>query len=259
MVKKTHTDYLNQTVGHALDVLEQFHNNAGELGITELSKCLNLQKNKIFRLLATLEHHGYIEQDTATSCYRLGLKNLQLGQTFINQSGLLRHARPVLESLARRCQETSYVAILKDFDIIYLDSVETDHPVRVVTRVGKKLPFYCTAVGKVLAADMSEKNLQEFFKSAGFKQYTSCTINDPEELTRHLRSIAELGYAVDDEELDVGVKCVGAPIRDYTRRVVGAVSVSAPSVRFSSERMNTVLIPLIKDAAKELSSSLGYN
>ena len=258
MIRKLKSAYNIQTVGHALDVLEQFHGDVVELGFSELCRRLKFQKNKVFRLLATLESRNFIEQNIATTGYRLGLKNLQLGQTFVNQMGLLRQARPTLESLTRRCGETSYVAILKDFQIIYLDAIESDLPVRVVSRVGKMFPFYCTEVGKVIAASMDGNTLRDYFKNAEIKQYTSNTISDQDEMTRQLSSIAELGYAVDDEELDIGVKCIGAPIRDYTKRVIGAVSVSAPSMRFTAERMNTLLIPLIKEAAEELSAKLGY-
>lgn len=258
MIKRKKTAYNIQIVGNALDVLEQFHGTVDEFGFTELCRNLKISNNKVFRLLATLESRNFLEQNKNTTGYRLGLKNLQLGQTFVKQTGLLRHARPVLESLTRRCNETSYVAILKDFQVVYLDSIESDLPVRVVSRVGKWLPVYCTAVGKVLAAGMNERILREHFKITEVMRYTSNTIIDLDELTHHLIKIAELGYAVDDEELDIGVKCVGAPIRDYTKRVVGAVSVSAPSIRFTSERLNNELIPLIKEAAETISIKLGY-
>lgn len=258
MMKKEKSDYIIQSVDHALNVLEQFHDNVDELGITELSRRLKLHKNKVFRLLATLESRNYVEQNTSTECYRLGLKNLQLGQTFIKQMGLIRQARPVLEYLVRKCNETSYVAILKDYQIVYLDAVESYLPVRVVPRVGAKLPFYCTAAGKVLAAGMNEENLWEYIHAGELKRYTPNTISDPDALTNQLRGIAELGFAVDDEELDAGVKCVGAPIRDYTRQVIGAVSVSGPSMRFSGDRVNHELIPLVRKAAEEISIKLGY-
>lgn len=257
-MKKEKSVYIIQSVGHALDVLEQFHDNVDELGITELSRRLMLQKNKVYRLLATLESRSFIEQNMATTNYRLGLKNLQLGQAFIKQTGLLRQARPMLESLVMKCEETSYVAILKDFQIVYLDAIESELPVRVVPRVGAMLPFYCTAAGKVLAADMNEKKLEEFIQSVELKRYTSNTISDPDGLASHLRRIAELGYAVDDEELDVGARGVGAPIRDHTKRVIGAVSVYGPSIRLTAERMHQELIPLVKGAAEEISVRLGY-
>lgn len=257
-MRKEKSGYVIQTVAHALDILEQFHDNVDELGVAELSRRLKLHKNKVFRLLATLETRNYIEQNKTTENYRLGLKNLHLGQTFVKRMGLLRQARPVQESLVRKCNETSYVAIMKDFQVVYLDAVESDLPVRVVPRVGEKLPLYCTAAGKVVAASLNEEILRQYIRAGRLKRYTSNTISDPDELVDHLRGIAEKGYAVDDEELDVGVKCVGAPIRDYTRQVVGAVSISGPATRLSAERVNHELIPLVKKAAEEISVKLGY-
>lgn len=258
MIKKEKSTYNIQTVGHALDVLEQFHGKNDELGFMELCRSLNFQKNKVFRLLATLEARNYIEQNKATTGYRLGLKNLQLGQTFFKQTGLLRHARPILESLSKESGETSYVAIMKDFQVIYLDSIDSNLPVRLVSRVGKTFPFYCTEAGKVIAASMDEKNLRDYFKNVKIKEYTSNTVCKLDDLRIQLKRIAELGYSVEDEELETGVKCIGAPIRDYTKRVIGAVSVSAPLMRFAEERMNTLLIPIVKEAAAELSARLGY-
>src|SRR6185369_14937910 len=130
MAKKDKSEYIIQAVDHALDLLEQFQGDVDELGVTEN--------------------------------YRLGLKTLELGQTFIKQMGLLRQSRPVLESLVRECNETTYVAILKESHIVYLDVVETDLTVRVVPRVGSRLPAYCTAAGKVQLAYMTEEELDNY-------------------------------------------------------------------------------------------------
>jgi DNA-binding IclR family transcriptional regulator len=259
VAKKEKSDYLIQSVSHALDLLEQFHDEVDELGVTELSKRLKLHKNNVFRLLATLESRGYIEQNKITENYRLGLKTLELGQTFVKQMGLLRQSRPVLETIVRICNETSYVAILKDFHIVYLDVVETDLTVRVVPRVGSRLPAYCTAAGKIQIAYMNEEELEQYLPTKELKAYTPNTITDRDVLETHLRNIAEQGYAVDDEELDVGVRCVSAPIRDYTRRIIGAVSISGPSMRLSTERIETELVPLIKQSAEEISVKLGFH
>ena len=259
MAKKEKSDYLIQSVSHALDLLEQFHDEVDELGVTELSKRLKLHKNNVFRLLATLESRGYIEQNKVTENYRLGLKTLELGQTFVKQMGLLRQSRPVLESVVRECNETSYVAILKDFHIIYLDVVETDLTVRVVPRVGSRLPAYCTAAGKVQIAYMSEEDLEQYLPTKELKPLTPNTITDRDLLKKQLRQVMENGYAIDDEELDIGVRCVSAPIRDYTRRIIGAVSISGPSMRLSMERIDKELIPLVKRAAEEISTKLGFH
>jgi DNA-binding IclR family transcriptional regulator len=259
MAKKEKSEYIIQAVDHALDLLEQFHDEVDELGVTELSKRLKLHKNNVFRLLATLESRGYIEQNRVTENYRLGLKTLQLGQTFIRQMGLLRQARPVLEWLVEQCNETSYVAILKDLHIVYLDVVETNLTVRVVPRVGARLPAYCTAAGKIQLAYMTDEELDNYFPTRELKGFTANTITDKETLKKHLQVVAEQGYAIDNEELDIGVRCVGAPIRDYTRRIVGAVSISGPSMRFSDERLEKELIPLVIKAGEEISTKLGFN
>jgi DNA-binding IclR family transcriptional regulator len=259
MAKKEKSEYIIQAVDHALDLLEQFHDDVDELGVTELSKRLKLHKNNVFRLLATLESRNYIEQNRVTENYRLGLKTLELGQTFIKQMGLLRQSRPVLESLVRECNETTYVAILKEFHIVYLDAVETDLTVRVVPRVGSRLPAYCTAAGKIQLAFMTDEELDNYIPGKEMKRYTANTIISREELKKHLKVVAEQGYAVDNEELDVGVRCVSAPIRDYTRRIIGAVSISGPSMRFTDERIDNELIPLVKRAGDEISTKLGYH
>ena len=108
MARKEKSEYIIQAVSHALDLLEQFHDEVDELGVTELSKRLKLHKNNVFRLLATLESRGYIEQNKATENYRLGLKALELGQTFIKQMGLLRQAKPILEKMVSEYTPTRF-------------------------------------------------------------------------------------------------------------------------------------------------------
>ncbi|WP_303722424.1 IclR family transcriptional regulator [Malonomonas rubra] len=258
MVKKDKSEYIIQAVSHALDLLEQFHDDVDELGVTELSKRLKLHKNNVFRLLATLESRGYIEQNKATENYRLGLKALELGQTFIKQMGLLRQAKPILEEIVEDCNETAYVAIYKEHHTVYLDVVETNLTVRVVSRVGSRLPAYCTAAGKVHMAFMTDEELDDLLSNLKLVQHTPSTIADVDGLKAELAKVRELGYAFDDEELDAGVRCIAAPIRDYTRRIVGAISISGPSMRISNERSEQELVPLVLKAGTDLSTRLGY-
>jgi len=258
MVKKDKSEYIIQAVSHALDLLEQFHDDVDELGVTELSKRLKLHKNNVFRLLATLESRGYIEQNKATENYRLGLKALELGQTFIKQMGLLRQAKPILEQIVEDCNETSYVAIYKEHHTVYLDVVETNLTVRVVSRVGSRLPAYCTAAGKVHMAFMTDEELEDLLANLKLVQHTPSTLATVDGLKAELNKVREQGYAFDDEELDLGVRCIAAPIRDYTRRIVGAISISGPSMRITNERVADELVPLVQKAATDLSTRLGY-
>ncbi|KIH76232.1 transcriptional regulator, IclR family [Geoalkalibacter ferrihydriticus] len=259
MARKEKSEYIIQAVSHALDLLEQFHDDVDELGVTELSKRLKLHKNNVFRLLATLESRGYIEQNKATENYRLGLKALELGQTFIKQMGLLRQAKPILEKIVEQCNETAYVAIFKEGFIVYLDVVETNLTVRVVSRVGSRMPAYCTAAGKVHLAHMSDEEVDSLLPTRELKAFTPNTIKDRDTLHQQLREVLEKGYAIDDEELDLGVRCVAAPIRDYTRRIVGAISVSGPTMRLGEERIAQEIVPLVLESAEELSTRLGFH
>ena len=256
--KRKKSDYIIQSVDHALDVLEAFHGEEDELGITELSRRLKLHKNNIFRILATLTNRGYVEQNQSNDNYRLGLKTLELGQTYIRHAGLLRVARPVMEELNKEINENIYIGILKDKFAFYLDVVESSHTVRVLSRVGCRVPTYCSAIGKVQLAYESMENIMSVLTKKKLESYTPRTIIDRDKILDHLRLIKELGYAVDDEEWDEGVRCVGAPVFDYTRKVIGALSISAPSVRLSMDRIKKEYVPLLRKAAAEISSHLGY-
>jgi DNA-binding IclR family transcriptional regulator len=257
-MKKEKAEYSIQTVEHALDVLEQFLENGNELGVTELSKRLNLQKNNVFRLLATLESRNYIEQDKCSEVYRLGPKNIELGMVAVKRMQLHRQSKPVLEALARDCGETSDLAILRESHVFYLDAAECNNPVRVVPRMGIMLPVYCTAAGKVLLASATDTEQKAYFGAEVFRRITPNTITDQNELIKQLGNIASQDYAVEDEELNMDVRGIAAPIRDYAGRVVGAISIFGPTVRFGKARMNDELIPLAKRAAGEISQRLGY-
>jgi len=250
------SNYLIQTVCHALDLLDQFNGDRVELGVTELSRRMALHKNNIFRLLATLESRNFVEQNLSTGGYRLGLKNLEMGQSFSRHLGLRRQARPVLEALTAALQETSCITVIKGTNIVSLDAVETPLPVRVVTRLGVWLPSYCTAPGKVFLAAMGSRDrLQQLPKE--LHQFTSQTIIDPRQLLEHLEQVALQGYAMDDEELETGVRCVSAPVYDSSLQVIGAISVTGPANRLGDERLNAEIIPVVRRSAEELSRRMG--
>src|SRR5437870_4279029 len=143
-MRREKSNYIIQSVSHSLDVLEQFTGEHDELGVTELSKRLKLHKNNVFRLLATLESRGYIEQNKATENYRLGIRCLQLGQTYLTQMGLLRQAHPVIESIAHSTHETAFVALYRKDAVVPVDAVEADRPVRMTSCIGEPLPLHCT-------------------------------------------------------------------------------------------------------------------
>ncbi len=256
--RKEKSEYIVQSVDRAFDILEAFNYQEEELGVTELSQKLGLHKNNVFRLLATLECRGYIEQDKRTGNYRLGIKTFEVANIFLHHLGLRRQARPILEELVSRCDETAYLAILDGTEVVYVLMHETSHTVRIVPRLGHRLPAYCTASGKIQLAYESRDHLAQIFEGRSLKAHTGNTIDNFEKLTTHLKDVAQLGYAVDNEELEEGVRCVAAPVKDYSGRVMAGVGLSGPVSRFSMERIEKELVPLVKEAATKISQRLGY-
>lgn len=257
MVRREKTNYVIQSVSHALDVLEQFTGEPDELGVTELSKRLKLHKNNVFRLLATLEARGYIEQNKVTENYRLGVRCLRIGQRFVNQTGLLRQARPVMGQIVKTCRETSFIAVMRNGTVVPLDAVEAEQPVRLVSRIGDSLPLHCTAAGKMHLA-FSDDEARGALPEALHK-FTEKTILDRHALGLQLKKIAENGYAVDLGEHIEDVRSVAVPVRDYTRTVIGSLAVSGPAYRLSQERLDKEVVPLMLKAGRELSARLGFD
>ncbi len=257
MVRRDKTNYIIQSVSHALDVLEQFTAEADELGVTELSKRLKLHKNNVFRVLATLEARGYIEQNKATENYRLGTCCLRLGQRFVTQMGLLRQARAVMRQVSKASRETAFISVMRNGNAVPLDAIEAEQAVRMVSRIGDPLPLHCTAVGKTHLA-FADDELRGSLPEA-LQKFTEKTVLDRHALTQQLKKIAENGYAVDLGEHIEDVRSVAVPVRDYTRAVVGSLAVSGPAYRLSQERIEKEVVPLMLKAGRELSTRLGFD
>lgn len=257
-MKREKLNYVIQSVSHALDILESFTRTEDELGVTELSKRLGLHKNNVFRLLATLEHRGYIEQNKQTENYRLGPKTLQIGSIFIEQRECRRQARPILENLMAATGETAVVAVLRANKVIYMDSVETDKTVRAVSRTGAMLPAHATAVGKVQLSVLADGDVEKIYPENELTAVTPKTIMTRQALLDDLRTIRERGFAVENEECDLEVKSVAAAVRDFSKNTVAAVGIIAPMTRLTNERLEKGVIQHLQEAAAAISAKLGY-
>ncbi len=259
VIKREKANYTIQSVSHALDILEAFTRTEDELGVTVLSKRLGLHKNNVFRLLATLEHRGYIEQNKSTENYRLGPKTLQIGAIFFEQRECRRQARPILESLMAASGETAVVAVLRGNNVIYMDSVETARTVRAISRIGAMLPAHCTAVGKVQLAGQPAAEIERLYPDMNLTPLTDKSIKTRDVLFNELKKIAEKGYALEFEEADLDVRSIAVPIRDFSSNVIGAAAIVAPSHRLTEERMEKGgLISLVKDAGIAISAKMGF-
>ena len=259
-MKRPKSEYAIQTVTNALVLLEAFREDE-ELGVTELARRLALHKNNVFRLLATLPQKGYVEQST-NDRYRLGVRCLELGQAFARTRGLVRLARPRLESLVRSLGESAHLGALHDFEVVHLDGQQPDQLVLTGLRLGLRLPAYCTALGKILLAcadpEVHELFDREVIARGGLEPHTPATITDREKFIEHLRAAAAEGFATDFEECAAGMCCAAAPVYDASSRVVAAISVSGPTCRLDSDALFRDVVPAVRAAAEDLSRQLGH-
>ena len=257
-MKKAKSDYLIQSVSRALDILEAFVVGQEELGVTELSRKLKLHKNNVFRLLATLETRGWVEQDRVAGTYRLGIRTFEVASVFLHHLGLARQARPALEQLAQETGETAYLAALEGPAVVCVDMAETSQAVRVVSHLGRRFPAHATALGKVQLAYRPQEELEQIFKEHEPVAVTPRTLTDVDRLMETLARVAGQEVAVEDEELETGVRGVAAPVRDYAKRVVGAIGVVGPAFRLPLDRLEGELAARVRAAAQQVSRRLGY-
>ena len=225
---------LSQTVLKALDILECIAPAEQPLSAAEVAKLCNLSRPTAYRLICTLTTRGYATQDDATH-YRLGTQALSLSQNVLDSLDVPELAQPYLRHLSDVTNETAYLSILDDGEILYVGKAESSQSVRTHTKIGSRNMLHCTE----LTAN------------------TPNTITDRAVLIEELASVRVQKFATDDEESEEGVRCVGAPIFDHTGLVFAAISVSGPAYRLSASRL-IALSSLVTDTAKIISGRLGY-
>jgi DNA-binding IclR family transcriptional regulator len=255
--KAKDSPYNVQVLDRAAAILETLSEADGDLSLLDLSEHLGLHKSTVHRLLMVLERHRYVEKSPMSGRYGLGLKLFELGHKAISRLGLADRAHPHLERLAADVRETAHLCVLDDGEVLYLAKVEPTRTVRVPSTVGRRNPAHCTAVGKALLAHLPEDELDRVLRAKGLKSFTKHTIVTAAELKRELELVRDRGYSVDDEEIEEGLTCIGAPVRDSSGRVVASISVAGPTFRIPKRKIQ-VLAARVTAAANELSAELGH-
>ena len=179
--------------------------------------------------------------------------------SYLSHSEIRRQARPFLQKLAEEFEENVYLAVRSGFEIVYIDVYEVEKNVVVKSRVGRLLPMYASASGKVHLAFMEKEEVEEFFKEVKLEKFTENTITDKDLLLKELEEVRKKGYAIDNEEWEKEVRCLSVPIRDYSGDVVAALTLSAPSFRLSFNLLHGKIKESFLKASEELSEKLGYS
>ena len=249
------TNYSIAVVQRAVDLLEAMAARSEPMGVSELSRAIGSTKSATFRILATLEERGYVTRDGDTSKYQLGLSLVHLGQASLERIDLRTVARPVLENLHHRFNETVNLGILASGRIVYVDMVESDHGLRMSARVGAHDNVHSTAIGKAILAYLPDEQ-RDSILAEPLPARTSRTLTDADALRKEIERIRVSGFSRDRGENEDGACCFGAPIFDSRGDVVAAISVSGPETRMTGERAEDLAVA-VRVAAQDVSYRLG--
>ena len=244
------------SVANSLRLIKAFSEDEYEIGISDLAKRLGLAKSTVHRLASTLLEQGVLEQNSGDGKYHLGLALFELGAMVRRKMDFTMEARPFLRALMEKTGETVHLAILDHDSILYIITHESKQALRMGSKVGTRAPVHSTAVGKALLAFLSEDELERII-ALGLPASTPRTIVEPKALRRELATVRARNYAVDDEESEIGLRAIAAPIRIYSGNVVAAISIAGPVQRMARKALLGWVRELV-DAAEAVSQRLGW-
>lgn len=259
MVKNLHDRHTVQAVERALKILIVLAEAGTPLTLTQIRDKADLNISTAHRLLHTLMNDGFISQDKDNGKYMLGLRTFEVGHAALCSMDIRTTARPFLQELVDRCNETTNLAILDQDEVVYIDQIESLNMIKIFARVGSRGPAHCTGAGKALLAQLSDREIDRFLQSKmPLAPYTPFTIQEPAKLKEELARIRKKGYSVDNGELEDGVRCIAVPVWDFESKSIAAISVSGPDTRLTDSFIEERLIPEVMAAADKISERLGY-
>ncbi len=245
------------SVQHALNILDLFDGSRVELGNAEIARFLDMDPGTVAGLVYTLKANHYLDQNPVNRKYRLGLKLAERGSVLLKQMDLRKVAAPHLEELLRWSSESVNLAIRDHNEVVYIERLFSEHALGIRSELGKRAPLHSTALGKAILAHMDAREMQASLADYRFIPVTRYTITDPQTFLRDIVRVRQEGFAIDEQENELGGRCLAAPIFDNNGDVIAAVSISAPIQRLPDERVEEVGCK-IKAVALEISRNIGF-
>lgn len=242
----------------AFDILDLFSASTPELGITDIAQKLELHKSTASGLVYTLETGGYLEQNPENKKYRLGLKLMERASVLLKQLEIRQIALPYLLELRDWSNESVNLAVRDNAEVVYIDRIVSERGLSFQNFVGKRGWVHSTALGKAMLAQLPEAEAKEILESYAFEAKTEHTLMSVDDVMADLALTRERGFALDDQENELGGRCVSAPIFNHTDQTVAAISVSVPLPRIPREKIS-YYGEQVKEVAKQISSRLGHN
>ncbi len=249
-------EYNVRAIERALQILECFDDEHPARGVSEIAEAVGLHKATTHRLITTLANHGYLERLPGEQHYRLGMQLATLGLSILRGMDLRREAVPYIANVVARCEETCDMSVLDRGEALIVEVIRSRHVLAMATSVGQRLPLHATAGGKVFLAFAPEEE-REALLGRPLKRYTPKTITDPEVLREEAARFLAQGYAFDDEEFEVGVRAIAAPVRNALDQVTAAVSMPGPVTRITPDRIAEIGQAMM-ETANAISQRLGW-
>lgn len=246
MPSRDKESYSIQAVENALDVLEALSEGEDEVRISQLSEKLSMNKTSVFRLLATFESRGYVEKEPDSGKYRLGLSSYEIAQKLLAKMGLLRHARPVMEQLARECNEVVYLAMVSKQDVLMLDMVDVTQQVKIVSLIGRRYPLADTAAGQVFLAFGNNR-------TASDRNGWSAVLSE------QIARVQQQGYCVDSEALGENIASIAAPVLGKGGNAHGVLCLVGPTYRLPEDLLKQRMLQPLLESCRIISSKLGWH
>jgi len=237
-----------KSVLRATKILDYIGNNENEVRLTKISNDLEINMSTLHSIIATLEKAGYISQNSNNHKYSLGKKLFELGKVYEGKISFTDLARPFLEKLADKFDETVQLGVLSADKVLYIDKVESKHSLRMTCQMGSKDELHSSATGKLLLAYLEEKEVDRLLKKK-LEKYTENTITERKKLKKELEKIEKQGFALDKEESEIGLNCAAAPVKDSSGKVIAAIGISTPTSRVSEAKLMEIKDNLIKEAS----------
>ena len=247
-----------QSLERALTLLNKLSEYPDGIQITRLSEQVGLTKSTIHRLLATLSSMNYVVKDEETDKYKLGLQVLFLSRNLLNNSDIVTVSKPFLEKLSQEVNETVHLCIEDRGEVVYIDKIESTQTIRMYSRVGSRAPMYCTGVGKILLSDKNPDVFEEIVSKINFIPKTPSSITSKEQFIEEIEKVKIQGFALDNAENEIVLRCIAAPIFDHKGKIIASFSISGPSNRVTLELINDSLIEKMKQYSIAISRNLGY-
>ncbi|MTI70448.1 MAG: IclR family transcriptional regulator [Firmicutes bacterium] len=246
-----------QSIDRTVMILNYIAKHNNNVRFIDISNDLNLKKGTLHGILSTLEYNNLLSKDKDTNRYSLGIKLYEFGKIYEEDFSIKKIVRPYLEKLGEKFSETIHLAIESDYEVLYIDRVKSSHSVRMASKIGHNDPLYCSAIGKVILANMENERLKYYLENYRLYKRTENTITDKKNLKNELDKIKNDGYSIDNEELEAGLICVASPIKNQSGDLIAVISISGPTSRISKDEFENMESTII-ETSKIISESIGY-